>query len=148
MSSDYFLKATEYSIDLVYETPKVGGAEGETVRVEITVPRGQIYEFKGNLISQQPTPDTPMPSEGGMAGGGYVEPERTAVHVDLGDVPVEQAVVIVQELMEEKKSSEAELLTDQVVSKEQSAPAPARRGRKTNAEKAAEAAAAEAESKA
>ena len=125
MSTYYFIKATEHSLDVVYLP------EGCDEKIEVTVPRGQTFEFTGDIVSQWPTPGTELLSQDGMAGSTRVTiapPAPTPETVIVPVPPVVKDEPVIEPIVEE---TEPEPVA-----------APKKRGRKSNAEKAAEAEAA------
>lgn len=129
MSTEYFIKATEHSLDVVYV------AEGENETTKVTIPRGQAFQFFGDIVSQWPTPGAEILSQDGMAGNG-----RVTLAPPIPTPPTEIIPVPEIDKTEEVETDapEPEEVTPPVV---EEAPAPKRKGPKTKAEKAAIAAA-------
>lgn len=119
MSSNYFVKATEHALNVLYTD-----REGKTHKKLVN--RGETFEFNGIFHGASIPPNESVPDQSGQAGGGYTEPAKEEIPVAEEKAP-EPVVEPVAEPVVEEKAPEP------VVEK--------KRGRKSNAEKAAEAAA-------
>ncbi len=116
--SYYFTKATESALDVRYI---IDGKE-----IVKSLKRGEILEFDGEFISATVPDGEAVPSPDGGAGMGYIQPE----------VVVDEPVVEEDGIVEETVVVDSTVVEEPVV-----AEAPKKRGRKSNAEKEAEAAA-------